>query len=1286
MIETEKRTLDVEEFSPTEPIYQENVIRHLVRLASLIIIGLLGVSVVQNYLPDFDFYVNILSPMLIFALMLVFLVGIFLAFFQLRWINEKRNKSTNLGGTVGFFGLFVTFMSSVSSLIAIPLAIVILLLGLGLFLTLVGFFAEMTRIDEPLVYWFRVNLEVIIRYTISIVGVFLVNWSLLSIVVLFFVDWGVLTIFVFPGELFGGLIIGGIGLGLVWGSWFHQVNQTIWRYRVEIIRAIELSVGQGFILVSLIVPFLVLDFLFLSSIFGVAGLVIVYLDLYIFKVKVTSHFSKGFVTLSQVIASIIGIILIIIGIIQTQLQSIPDWFFFSVYFPITGLFLLYRVWFDTINYSVKRTVQTIIWFFRTYYREVITTLGVSFMALGSFLFEFTKVINPLLMDELKIDSFFDPLPLGLFLGGFVIGMAIWHIPDRHAYFRGVTTTLSVTVILWGILLLGLLLTPPTSTDELSYVISSFLIVMGICVDGWIWRTEVFHSVKSALILLKNAIVYTINTTVQFLKVYYRELITIGALSFTMYGLVVTWDIILNFPYWPFLFLLMGYIVSVVIWYIPDRHNYFRGVTTTLSTVVILFGFLLLIFQDYQPISWLSGGLVVVSIVVNGTVWRLELKQLAIQTTISFKNALVKIGQAIKNFFIAAKDALIQAGRKFIQFIDETLNAIWDHRIAIMRVFMTSVGSILIITSFLTWSGLYIVFLTWFVGLEFFFFICGVLLLYIAWFHQVNRFTKQSAITIWNTLVQAGHTLYIFLIKVKNTVIEALHTIWLYRVVILRAFATILGPLMILSVAVVPLLEISPVQLEFGIQLVIVISGFCVLYTAWFYQVNHFVKQSLLAIRNAIVKTVYTIKNFFVAAINALVQAGRAFILFIDATLHTIWEHRITILRAMITISGSIMTSIGLLLLFYSIYNVSLISGLELFFILLGLVLLYGAWFHQVNQFVKQLSIAIRDIITQTIGVIHNFFQYTWDHRIDILRAITTTTGSILVLAGLFPINLIEFNIRLVLILGGIILLYIAWLHQVNQFIRQSAVAIGNAIVQTYHTIIQFLQTYYIEIIRYSATCIGVLSLILGFISIFQDPLGLLLLGGGCVILYAAWFHQVNQFIIQTLQMIKEAFVHAARTFHNLLINVKNAIVSAFYALGAFMRKVGFQLNQLFRATVDLIIPIILILLAFSVSFYGVIVLISGFVDISGVSTSEFFISIPILGSILEFFAALIQWGTYERNLLGFFADSPFLIPLGAALIVVGVVILLFVALKKENMRLKTLLNTPNNINSGKGGK
>ncbi|MFW9903847.1 MAG: hypothetical protein ACFFFH_05905, partial [Candidatus Thorarchaeota archaeon] len=465
--------------------------------------------------------------------------------------------------------------------------------------------------------------------------------------------------------------------------------------------------------------------------------------------------------------------------------------------------------------------------------------------------------------------------------------------------------------------------------------------------------------------------------------------------------------------------------------------------------------------------------------------------------------------------------------------------------------------------------------------------------------------------IWNALVQTGHALYNFLRAVKNAVIEALLTIWLYRIVILRTLATIIGLLMILSVAVVPILEISPKELEFGIQLILLIVGIGILYVAWFHQVNHFVKQSLLTIRDAIVQTAHTVHNFLVAAKNTIVA----------------------------------------------------------------------------------------------------FFQYTWGHRIDILRAITTTIGGILVLAGLFSSSMNLDDFRLVFVLFGLILLYFAWIHHVNNFVKQSAITIHNAVIQaaraiknffvavkdaiiqtfhaivqflknTYHALVQFFQTYYIEIIRYSATIVGALSVIIGSLGTMgQNPVGLLLIVGGFIILYTAWFHQVNHIIRQSLLFLRNAIVSTVQALIKFLTDVKNAIVQTFYSIGSFIKKAGIQLGQLFRAAIDLTIPIILVVLAISILFYGSIVLISGIIDPSGVQMSEIFFSIPILGDVLKFVAAIIQGEAYSENLLGVFADQVFLIPLGAALIVIGGIIFLFVSLKKESMRLQGFLN-PRDSNKG----
>ncbi|MHA2031864.1 MAG: hypothetical protein ACW99Q_20995, partial [Candidatus Kariarchaeaceae archaeon] len=144
------------------------------------------------------------------------------------------------------------------------------ILGLGLFLTIIGFFAEATLIDEMLIYTIRTNFIAIIRYTTTIVGVFLVNL-------------GVLVIFFWPRDLAGGLVSIG-GLLIVWGAWFRYINLLIWNNRVSILRMIYLSFSQVLVVLMIVSPLLLSlnnqpltpeIFLFPLLPIGIAGITII---------------------------------------------------------------------------------------------------------------------------------------------------------------------------------------------------------------------------------------------------------------------------------------------------------------------------------------------------------------------------------------------------------------------------------------------------------------------------------------------------------------------------------------------------------------------------------------------------------------------------------------------------------------------------------------------------------------------------------------------------------------------------------------------------------------------------------------------------------------------------------------------------------------------------------------------------------------------------------------------------------------------------------------------------
>ncbi|MFX0183106.1 MAG: hypothetical protein ACFE95_08510 [Candidatus Hodarchaeota archaeon] len=939
----------IEIFSPRKTSDWEGNLRHLVRLASLLGLGLLVVKALPIFFINLsddliNVFTDIISPVLIVSLTLVFLVGLILVHFQIQWINENRNKSTNFGGSIGLFGLFLTLVPTILSIISdsvsfIQSVFLPLLLGLGIILTFVGVFAEVTRIDEPLVYWFRVFKLLIVRL-----------------------------------------------------------------------------------------------FLFI--------------------------------------------------------------------------------------------------------------IALSFMAVG--FIEWNNMLD---------------LPLIIFVGGYVFGIAVWH---GHAYFRKISTALSIIVVLLGF-----------------YILVPFLIS----------------------------------------------------------GEMISWPI--------------------------------------------------------TPPLLISGLLIVIGIGVNAILWRNE----------------------IYSFLVSVKNAIIQTVRATYLAILAFFQYTWDHRIDILRAFLTVVGPLLIIVPFFLpplvspWDHIDL-------GIRIGLIFGGLLVLYAAWFYQVNHFIKRSLLAIKGAIVKIAHAFYNFLVETKNAIVQAiratirfirdtlrsaylasvafLHYVLDHRIDILRALATVIGPLVILGALILP---IPSTNIGLLVRGAIILIGCGFLYAAWFYQVNHFVKRSLLAIKDAIVKIVHAFYNFLVEAKNAFAHAIRTTIRFFRDTLrsaylasiaflHYTWDHRIDISRAIMTIIGSILT-LGYLLMLIFGYEVPLFKDLEVLVILIGLIFLYVAWFYKVNLFAKQAAIAIRNgfivaknAVVQAIKATIKFTQETlqaiWEHRIAIMRSLATLICPLIMLSAVFlPIPWPEFELftRLMIFLLGIGLLYAAWFHQVNHFAKQSVIAIHNTIsvikdviVQAVHATIQIVDKtlhsiwdHRINILRAVTTLTGFLMIIIAFLIQVPWPdlerfMRLLMILLGVSLLYVAWSRQINYFVKQSAVAIREAVIKA---------------IEAFFA---FIAKTLEQLRKIATGIIDLIIPISLFVIAIFVGSYGFLLLITVTIDQNHIIDKFLINTIPLL----ETFARILQGANYEiwgESLLGAFLtlDPVFQIVLGCGIAAVGIVILLFAIWKRESMRLQSLL-------------
>jgi hypothetical protein len=95
-----------------------------------------------------------------------------------------------------------------------------------------------------------------------------------------------------------------------------------------------------------------------------------------------------------------------------------------------------------------------------------------------------------------------------------------------------------------------------------------------------------------------------------------------------------------------------------------------------------------------------------------------------------------------------------------------------------------------------------------------------------------------------------------------------------------------------------------------------------------------------------------------------------------------------------------------------------------------------------------------------------------------------------------------------------------------------------------------------------------------------------------------------------------------------------------------------------------------------VTLYGIFILIYAITPPFGSDIDQFLIgNIPLLDVIVR----IVQLGSYEGTLIGWFAYLPLIVQvmLGIGIIIFGVIVLSFVVMKKESMRLQSLLKSGN---------
>jgi hypothetical protein len=613
---------------------------------------------------------------------------------------------------------------------------------------------------------------------------------------------------------------------------------------------------------------------------------------------------------------------------------------------------------------------------------------------------------------------------------------IWY---KHSNFRGITTSLSSVVSIWGLFLLSVVEITEFSTPLL---ITGGLIIIGLGVDGYLWRRELGELLIKIVAVVTTAAWGVIQAIWLFLKTYYRELVSLVCLGFILIGFL-SWVNLIGVA---FLFFYGGYSLIVIIWRFPTRHEYFRGVTTTLSTLLLFWGsFQLffnveLIFRLFVFLCYFGTGSTI-SIVI----WRVELKWLFYRT-----------GNAAWQF----------------------LSNYYRHLVTVIAVDLMIIGSL----------GPWIVgsnnfFDLFFISIFILGYICGCMIWYKHSKFRGITTTLSFVVMIWgllllsvvditefSTLLIAGGLIitgmsvdgYLWrkellklIVKITNTtvnfikrgyhaILNSLRVTWKalkrtwgsfsqfirnYRWELLKYSSTFIGLLLLLAGP--PLMAlIFTTTIESILDLFVRVIGLVVIALAWHKEIIR------------ILKVTWT----------TLVQAVDNFVQFLGKNRWEILKYSSTFIGFLILLAGPSLMAL--------IFATTIELILDLFVRVIGLVVIALAWHKEIIRFLKASWAALK----QAWGAFINFlkatgtaigqalrdlFTFLRKYRWEILKYSGTLIGVLLLLAGP-PLLALLFATTIDPILGllirttGLGFVVLAWHREIMHFLKASWTALKRA--------------------------------------------------------------------------------------------------------------------------------------------------------------------------------------------------------------------------------------------------
>ncbi len=810
------------------------------------------------------------------------------------------------------------------------------------------------------------------------------------------------------------------------------------------------------------------------------------------------------------------------------------------------------------------------------------------------------------------------LAIILFLVGYISGSAVW---IGHRYFKGITSTESILLLLWSIILI---IQYPFEFESIESWLPPILLLSVFCYLVLIWRKEIYLAIVSIIRgihrlveSIVKSIVFKIQNVLLLLNIHkfliFRYIIfAIGVLMIVIDS-IYWYQIIDNLN--TFLFL-TGYTIAIVAWY---NHSNVKRYGTVLSSILIILGLIGLspfTIAFSNPSFEFSVVYLVVGFSVNLYLWKLELK-----------NALIgifsAIGIIIKSALESIYISLILFINKLVKILKQVFNFIEYNYQEIIRYTISTIGLILFLVGILTIKEPLNISFPVIISLS------GFFLAIFAWYHHKHM-------------------------KLVGTIL-----------------ATILGVISFISYLKYSLINPNPLDSSRMISGTFLVIALLVNINLWHKELI----KILYLLKNIIIEFIKEAAKLISHIISLTVNKLYIFILYLV-------DHWWDIIRGLLTFS-SIIIFLYAPLVYLELFSGNYYPFLE-FLRILGVIPLVIAWYTQIHDFLiafghrlKITYLRTLELFNQIIKSLTAYFkhliQYILDHQRNIARGGLTFIGVFLFFTGTFLIRLLSrielgntFDVVFRFI--GIILLYITWNHQINALIGNIIREIINSIAEIIKTIsnainsfIQYLIDHRWGILRGFLTFTGCFALLLGpevvnfSLSIqLPAPLEITIRIGGLLVLIIAWFTQI-------IDLIKQIIVALNKLLQNLLELVEKTIN---------------QLIKYLKQSLNSVFLILIAIISFLAIGYGFILLTSAFLG----DWSRFLLNIDIVGDVLS---SIAMWFQPEANspqnvesLLGFLKDAEPLILIILGIILIGsfgiLMLMLYNPKHREPLKLTSL--------------